>query len=205
VRVGQHILSAIHHALQHLHNRNVAERRRYSTQISADYGIYSGSSRNAHEHFHTPKITNTLGAASLTSSGQGQCPACQINFSNVVTDDPDIGYLIDEDTTFSVICTLAGTFFNVSFFTKFEIAATLTHNTGGKAYQWTVTPYCTPATTPPDYAPNYSPDSTSSPYWLQKAICKNNSGMPNGVFCFPTTFSEKPAPQNRYACTKNLQ
>lgn len=152
---------------------------------------------------HTPQIVTNWGS----NQGDPVCANCYLTFQSPW----DSGALsTGEEVTFSynssVICSAAGTIwlFSSGGFSV-ERAETLSQTTGGTSGQWTVTPYCTPATTPPDYAPNYAPESASSPYWLQKAICKNNSGSPNGVFCLPTTETAKPAPQARYACTKKLQ
>lgn len=155
---------------------------------------------------HYPSVQNQVGAVNGGTNFPSICAECYGSFQSDVDSGPvSPGQILATTYGGQIYCATAGIIFTVTMLKSIEIAETLSQTTGGTSGQWTVTPYCTPATTPPDYAPNLAPKTDYSPYWLQKAICKNNSGMPNGVFCFPTTTTAKPAPQDRYACTKQLQ
>lgn len=98
---------------------------------------------------------------------------------------PAVDYLINEDNTSSVICSVAGLFFSEGEYLDFEIAYTRDVNSGvsqgtvacgsGTCNVWKISSWCTQPTTPPDWNPNAFIASVSVPgqpqsIWYSDAI-----------------------------------
>jgi hypothetical protein len=172
--------------------------------------IYPCTSQNnqMQSSTHTFNIRNVVGSTGGDYS-QGPTPALNYNtYSITITAPAADGVVLSTSAESKVECPVAGTIFSSLGSGWIEFAKTMSQYTGPgpTSSQQSVTPWCTPETTPPDYSPSYAVDrsGTPSPFYLQKAICKKQTGAPGGAICILTTDTGKPSPQNKYSCTKNL-
>lgn len=171
--------------------------------------------------FHQPSVRQSWNTPSNITATDGGwvtgakgCVTCEMYAESDGTaivydigDPPDLGYLIKEDDSGGIYCSIAGTdFFSFNDYLQWEIAYTRSKNTGqnlgpttcpgpggGACTKWAITNYCSAATTPPDYSLVYTvaPATTSylNVYYVDSvAPCVSISGT--GVWiCSPVGIS----------------